>query len=149
MSDEAEKRVVILSEARRGLAEAMRQDWVVNAEEGTTPEDVMQSVYWSHVSARMQPFDRIDVRAETGEWLMELLVMQSGRNFALVHKLAFHDLRKTQESAIDSEKFEVSWKGPQRKYAVIRKADSQIVQDGFSDKRSAEVWMDQHEKAAA
>ena len=61
------KRAVILNPQRRGLAEQMRQDWVVNAEEGTSVQDVLDPSYWAHIAAELQQYDHIEVRLETGE----------------------------------------------------------------------------------
>jgi hypothetical protein len=74
-----------LTEARMGLAESKRQDWVVNAEEGTTVEQVLDPMYWAHVGPKFTLYDRVDVRVDTGEWMLELIVIQTGRNFARVH----------------------------------------------------------------
>lgn len=144
----AEKSARTLTEARIGLAEERRQDWVVNAEEGTTMAQVMDPQYWAHVSARMQPFDRIDVRLETGEWMAELLVITTGRNWAQVHMLALHELVERTEVMPVAAKHQVVWKGPQRKHVVVRLSDQQPVQEGFSTKNEAQAWVTEHEKAA-
>ena len=81
------KRVVILNPSRLQGAEYARQDWVVNAEEGTKISDVLDPAYWAHTSAQMKPYDRIEVRLETGEWILELLVLSADRNWARVQVL--------------------------------------------------------------
>lgn len=149
---EAEKevrRAVILNPQRIGLAEERRQDWVVNAEENTTVQDVMDPQYWAHMAQHFSPYDRIDVRLETGEWLLELLVISVGRNWASVHLCQKHDLQPVTEDMPTAIKHKVEWKGPQIKHAVIRIADSEILQSGFAKKNEAIEWMVNHEKVTA
>lgn len=144
------KRTLILNPQRIGLAEQMRQDWVVNAEEGTTVQDVLDPAYWAHCSARMQVYDHIEVRLETGEWLLNLVVQDVGRNYArvfLANKLDFAD---TDVSApVSAITHKVEWKGPQRKHVVIRIADGAIIQEGISDKAAAFIWMENFLKTTA
>ena len=142
------KRANILSPARIGLADAKRQDWVVDAEEGTTVSDVLDPVYWSHVSASMQPYDRIDVRLETGEWLLELIVMGVGRNWAKTFLAAKHELQPVDD-APPSVKHKVEWKGPHLKHCVIRLADGEVIAKGMSEKTEAIAWMANHERVTA
>jgi hypothetical protein len=142
----AEKRLVTLEPQRMGLAEHRRQDWAVNAAAGTTIDDVLDPQYWAHMAAQMTPYDRVDVLLETGEWLLELLVLGVGRNWAQVRVLHHHELTKMAETMPAAQKHKVDWKGPQRKYAVIRISDSAIVQDGFGTRGEATAWMDHHEK---
>ena len=145
------KRTLILNPQRIGLAEQMRQDWVVNAEEGTTINDVLDPAYWAHCSARMQPYDHIEVRLETGEWLLNLVVQDVGRNYArvfLASKLDFadSDISAPPAAAITHK---VEWKGPQRKHVVVRLADGAIIQEGISDKAAAFLWMENFLKTTA
>lgn len=143
---EAEKRAVFLDPQRMGLAEHRRQDWVVNAAAGTTREDVLNPQYWAHMAAQMQPYDRIDVRLETGEWMLELLVGGVGRNWAQVHLLHQHELTKIADAMPRAQLHIVEWKGPQRKWAVIRLSDGAIIQDGKQSRAEAQAWMEHHEK---
>lgn len=142
------KRAVILNPQRMTLAEQCRQDWVVNAEAGTTVQDVLDPAYWAHMAVQMQPFDRIDVRLETGEWMLQLLVINHGRNWAQVHLLHHYDLAKRAETMPSAQKHSVEWKGPQLKWCVIRLADSEAVMKELASKQAAAEWLAQHEKSA-
>jgi hypothetical protein len=142
-----EKRVVILNPQRMGLAEQLRQDWVVNAEEKTTVQDVLNPGYWAHMAAQLQPYDHIEVRLETGEWALELIVLSVGRNYAqvfLAHKYDFAEVDPTRDDIGITHK--VEWKGPQKKHCVIRLSDSAVIQDGFSAKVDANQWLDNYLK---
>jgi len=141
---------VHLVEARLGLAEAKRQDWVVDAEEGTRIEDVLDPMYWAHTAARFSPYDRIEVRIDTGEWLLDLIVLQAGRNYARVHLAAKHDLAgASAEVPAGSVKHKVEWKGTHKKWCVIRIADSAMLQEGLQSKELAAEWMNNHERVTS
>jgi hypothetical protein len=144
-----QKRAVILNPQRMGLAEQMRQEWVVNAEEGTTINDVLDTGYWAHMASQLQQYDHIEVRLETGEWILDLIVLDVGRNYARVyvaHKHDFSDVDLKAPSGSITHK--VEWKGPQRKFVVIRLADSAALQEGFASKPEAATWMENHIKAS-
>ncbi len=128
-------RVVRIDEARTALAEYARQDWVVNAEEGTKIEDILKPEYWSLVCVRMKPYDRIEVRLETGEWIAELLVLQADRLYAQVYPLKIHDLVGAENALKPmAPEYQSVWKGPQKKWCIIRLADNQLVEEGVDDK---------------
>lgn len=141
----AEKRVVILNPQRMALREQLRQDWVVHAEAGTTIADVLEPQFWSHMAAQMQPYDRIEVLLETGEWILELVALGVGRNWAQVHVLQKYDLEQRSETAPVAARHRVEWKAG-KKHCVIRIADGALVQDGFPSKEEAQVWLANHER---
>lgn len=143
---EKDKRVVILNPQRMSLAEQVRQDWVVNAEHGTTMADVLDPQYWAHMASQMQPWDRVDVRLETGEWLMELLVINTGRNWAQVHVLNQHQLEQRAETMPAAQKHKIEWKGPQHKWCVIRLADNEMIERGKASKEEAGQWLAAYER---
>lgn len=145
----AAKRDLILSPARMSLAEQWRQDWVANAEAGTTVDDVMDPQYWSHMAAQMQPYDHVEVRLETGEWVLELLVVSVGRNFAQVMLKHRYDLVEASKSETPGSKHEVINLGPQRKWAVKRVSDSAVLQEGLAKRNDAQAWMDNYENITA
>jgi hypothetical protein len=141
------KRSLILNPQRIGLAEQMRQDWVVNAEEGTAINDVLDPAYWAHCSGRMQVYDRVDVRLETGEWLLELIVLDVGRNYARMFLAKHHEFVDTDLSApVGAITHKVQWMGPQRKHGVVRLSDSAVIQEGIPTKEAAAQWLDAYLK---
>ncbi len=133
----AEKRVVILNPQRLGLAGAMRQDWVVNVEEGTRPDDLLEPQYWSHCSVQFQQFDHLECRWENGERIVSLIVVETGRNWARMHMAGHIDFGAPIVLTGAAAKHEVQWKGPQRKHIVVRLSDQQAIQEGFATKLEA------------
>jgi hypothetical protein len=146
---EEKKRSVVLQEARIGLAEERRNDWVVNAEEGTTIQDVLDPAYWAFTSNKLTPYDHIEVRLETGEWIADLVVLQVGMSFTRVHLRHFYDLVQVKEDLPVPQKHEVVWRGPQHKFAVKRLQDQQVLQNGFNTREEAGVWLKNHEQVVA
>jgi hypothetical protein len=143
---EAKKRSVTLQPERMQTIEYARRDWVVNAEENTSIDDVLDPMYWAHVSVNMRPFDRIEVRLETGEWVLELLVTQCDRNWAKVHVLHKHDLVASISEAPPATRHMVKWRGPQHKFCVVRIADSEVLQTGFGSAEEGAQWLRNYEQ---
>jgi len=139
------RRAVILNPQRMELAEQWRQEWVVNAEDGTTVEDILDMGYWAHMAARLQKFDHIEVRLETGEWIVNLIVTEVGRNWAAVHLASKIDLESVVAAPANSVKHEVVYGGPQHKFRVKRLADDAIIQSGIETKAAANAWLVQYE----
>lgn len=147
----AQKRSVVIQPERVHLAEHARQDFVVNAEEGTTIEDVMDPQYLAHVAGKLQAFDRVEVRLETGEWTADFIVANCGRNWATLKMIAKHDLRVSEEDAVEAvpSPYEVRYRGPQLLHCVIRKSDGQTMQQGMRTKLEAMAWLAQFERTTS
>lgn len=135
----------ILDPQRHRLAEHVRNTWVVNAEEGTTIQDVLEPSYWAHVARELKPYDHIEVRLETGDWIAQMLVISQGLNWAKVHLLQQHNLSMSQEAPPSSQKHEVKWRGPQHKWCVMRLIDNQALQTGM-EKDEASAWLRNYER---
>jgi hypothetical protein len=152
MSDENKpKRAVTLNPQRIGLAEQLRRDWVVNAAAGTTINDVLQPAFWAHCSQEFTVYDRIDCRVETGEWALDLIVLDVGRNYARVfvaHRHVFEEA-ELPEAPMDPIEHKVEYKGPHLKFCVIRQTDGAVVQEGIKTEKAAVEWMQNHMKITA
>ena len=133
------------------LAEYERQDWVVNAADGTTIEDIQDPAYWALIASQFKPYDHIEVRSEDGTWIAELVVMGCDRTWARVHlknvfKLTSADVAMTQAASI---KHEVFWRGPQHKWAVKRLSDNEVLRNECPTRDEAEKWLKEYEKSIA
>ena len=140
------KRSVMMQPTRMKLAQYERQDWIANAEPHHTIEDILKPGYWSHMAAQMVPYDHIEVRAEDGSWVAYLLVVQSDRLWAKVVLTSKIDLVSADEMPSATPQHKVEWKGPQRRFGVVRTDDSEVVRDGFQTKDEARLWMREHEQ---
>lgn len=143
------RRNPVMQPARMKLAEYDRQDWVANAERGHTVEDCLEPGYWAHMAAQMGFGDHIEVRAEEGEWIAELLVVEVGTGYAKVMVRARYDLVQPDALPAVTPKHEVAWKGPQHRFAVIRLSDQVMVKAEFKTREDAAAWMREHERVIA
>lgn len=141
-------RARMLPPHRMQLAEAWRQDWVVNAEAGTTLEQVLDPGYFALTCPQFQPFDRIEVRVESGEFIAELLVLQVERTWCRTYLLHHY---KLVADAVDgppavAPRHKIEHKGTTKKWTVIRISDGASVQDGFQTRALAEEWLVGYER---
>jgi hypothetical protein len=145
------KRAPVLHPSNINLAEQWRQDWVISVPDGEDINDVLSPGYWAHacIEKPMQQFDRIEARAENGEWVADLLVVAVGRNWVTTHLIAKHDLAiSINKPGLEKSEFEVVFKGP-RKFCVKRLSDEAIVQEGIATKLDAYAWVENHERMIA
>jgi len=123
--------------------------WVVTAHENTRPEDMLDPEYWTHVSERLRPFDKIEARADDGSWYAEFLVLDVSRRWATVHALRIDHLttKDVSLSKVMSDEYTVEWKGPAHKHSVIRKTDGAVLHEGEQTKAGAYQWLSNRLKA--
>lgn len=136
-----------LASNRLHFAEHRRNIFDVVPEKGTPFEVLLKDGYWAHVSAKLKPGDRIEVRAEDGSYFAELMVMDAGRLYAKVAVLMHVklDAIEVRESDMAVADYRVEHCGPQLKWCVLRGKDR--LKEGL-DKASAVQWMQSHAKAA-
>ena len=118
-----------------------RNVWRICPELGTPESRLMEPDFWSHVSMKLRPGDKIEAFAEDGTWYAEYLVMGCDRLWAKVHRTLHEKLTTADVSETQAQTHSVEWKGPQRKFAIIRKEDNEIVRDGFQVKDDAIAYL--------
>ena len=139
--------IIRITEARMRLAEHERNIWVANAPEGSTVEHIKQPEFWAYMAHLLHPFDQIEVRADDGSWMAELVVVNCDRTWAKVFVKHVYELTTTEEDFPLSVKHKIVWRGPQHKFSVERISDQQRVKSGFSTKDEAGAWLREHERA--
>jgi len=140
--------VPMIRESRLNFVEYARQTHHVVPEEGTTLDDILKDAFWSLVAFKFKPGDLIEVHAEDGCFFAELYVRAAGRNWAKVALLR-HVALEPITVDMASPEFDVTWKGPHRKFSVVRVADNQIIKDGFEAREQAVDYVKTHVKAMA
>ena len=143
-------------------AEMVRETWAITVEQGTSRSDILNPGFWSHVAYKLRPYARIEVRCDDGSIFADLIVLNAERTWARVHVMSWHDLttrdvslsqvdEKEHDSAskIPAPAHQVEWKGPHKKWSVIRVADSAYVHEGDASRQDAELWLREHERATA
>jgi len=149
MTDTIEKRMSKLPVNRLQPAAHYRTHYAAVVDENTTIEDLTREDYWSHVAMRLRQMDVIDVLAEDNSFYAELLVLQAGTGFAKVMLLREVKLDESLTDEGADERFSLVWKGPHRKWAVMRNSDKEILRDTFVSKEQAHIWRRDHVKALA
>ncbi len=136
------RKVQELSATRMKECEFERTNYVITAHENTDPEDLLDPAYWSTVAAKLKPWDKIEARADDGSWYAEFIVLDCSRNWARVYPLCTHHLTSTDVSQTQAQEgYEIAYKGPMRKWTVIRKKDSEVIHEGEASKAGAYSWL--------
>lgn len=118
-------------------------------EEGVGVEALTAPDYWAHVARGMTAGDRIEVLAGDGSYWAMLLVRAAGRNEAHVQVLQHVPLGAQVEAQDAAAPYEVKFRGPARKWSVMRKADKAVIRDEFPLRDAAEQWLKGHLQALA
>lgn len=141
-----QKRSPTLMPDRIGHAEDKRHDWVVDAPVGITIEDIMDPSYWSLIATTMEPLDHIEVRADDGKWIANLIVRQCERTYAKVHLVSVIEFKENAELPQVSAKHKVEFKGGTLKNCVVRIKDDAVLQSGCKTRDEAEQWLRNYER---
>lgn len=111
---------------------------------GVDLETLLQPDYWTHVASKLRPGYRIEVLAGDGGWWAMLLVRAVGRHEAIVQCLQHVVLGDAQEVTASDMPYEVKWRGPARKFGIVRKADGEVIKDEFPVRELAAKWLNNH-----
>lgn len=133
-------------------AEFEFNNWVANADEATTQADVLKGEYWAHVAPQMKPWDIIHVRADDESWYSVLLVRESTAAYVRVeplqqHKFDEQDMESLAKASAARAAYSPKWGGPQLKWTVVRRSDSERVSHGHASEKEAMTWIDERMKA--
>lgn len=137
-----------LNPGDHAYAEFARQVHRVTPVEGTKLEELREPEYWSHVAGKMHQHDRIEVLPQGGEWFAELLVISCSKvhvKVAVLNSVRLTAPKGKEDAGKDNppadEVFDLQFKGPQRKWSIIRKSDKAVVKENFESKDDAAAWL--------
>jgi hypothetical protein len=134
-----------LTMARFGLAAEARNPWWATVEKGTTPDEVLDESFWSHIARLLQPGDEITVMADDFGWRMDLQVIACGSLWAQVAELNRYDLSPAKPHDRLASKYKVEFAGAHHKWRVLREGEP--LKDGFASEKIARQWAANHEAA--
>lgn len=103
--------------------------WSVSTVDGAPFDDLLRPGYWTHVAAKLTPGDIIEVHAVDGSYYAELYVRSTSKLEALVAVLAKYEF--TTAESIVAPGYATKWRGPARRWGVVRIDDGSVVRDGF------------------
>lgn len=144
---QAKPQAMKLRHNRMERAEVRRTQWLVTCEERTTTEDLLSPAYWSHVASKFNSRDIIEAWAEDGSWFAECLVLACDRTWAKVHIKQL--IKFTEADAPDLpglQEFQVMWRGPHRKWSVIRASDRSVLKEDCKTSDEAQSWLAAHQR---
>lgn len=120
------------------------QVWSHVAEVGVGLEDILKPDYWTHVASRFKPGSRIDVQSADGSWYALLIVRAASRLEAITQALIYTELGAATPVTSEESPYEVKWRGPAKRFGVIRKEDGGVMIDELQTKESAAQWLKNH-----
>lgn len=123
------------------MRETVQMQWFVTAPVGATPEDVLDPVFWTHVSKRLHALDEITIVAYDGSWYGKFLITYADGADVRVRQLSIWDLDPSDTSVNVNALFSVSWGGPAQKFRVVRNADNTVVHSGCRTRNDAQKWI--------
>lgn len=124
------------------LAAQVRFEFLVTVLPEITREDLRKPEFWKHVSRKFEPYTKLEVVTEDGQYYCELLVTSCGRNWAAVKEISYTDLTSSSVDPVTAEDgYEIIHKGPIQKYCVVRKSDNEVIHTSIPSKDAAFRFM--------
>lgn len=141
-----QKKLEAIDSSRFSEASFKRAEYLVTAPAGMEPGDLLDPMVWAHVAAQLQPWCRIEARANDGTWFAELLVLEASRNWARVHilhayNLTTSDVSQSLAAAGQLMPYEILHRGPHSQWSVIRKLDRSVMHEGEATQQGAINWL--------
>jgi|GEM_PF-4447526 len=142
---EPEVRVVPVTESRFGIEAEFNTVYRVNVEKDTSPEDTLKEDYWQHISSKLIQGDTIIVKPDHEKWMQELMVLEAGRNYAVVHQMHLHNLETPESRQKPPSDYKVEYAGPHYKWRV--ELSGRVLKDGFASEGLAINYAKTHKMA--
>lgn len=115
-------------------------------EQNFDKEELLKPEKWRQV-AKSHPTLKagsiIEVLREDNAFYAELLVVGRVNDeifIKFIHFVKLEDDDVIEEKLVKESDFEITWKGPMKKFSLIRKSDSKEIKDKFSSKEEAKHW---------
>lgn len=114
-----------------------------------TPEHVLHPTFWANVAGKLQLGDEITICSEDMAWRMTVMVRGKTSVEAFVSQLSFHAFDAPAAVTSAAVPYESAWRGPQRRFGVIRKDTGEMIKDGFQTRDMADQYIRNALKAQA
>ena len=133
-----------LSEGDLSLMQSIQAIYTATPPVGTTREDMMQPIFWSHVARKLKPMFEIWAMPKDGAWYGKWLVIYADSTQAKLKELDFYSLEEISDPESESDPYIVKWISPPVRFGIVRKADKVIIKDRFETKELAYAWKAQN-----
>lgn len=140
MSEVKERPLVQIIPARCKLADAVRTTHVITVEDASHPEDFLKPEFYSLVARDFVIGGHVEIIDDQMTFFGEYLITACDSTWAKVYPLREVKLVASKEMPVLAD-FSIEYKGPHRKFCVIRLTDKVIVHEGFQDRASANIWL--------
>lgn len=123
-------------------AEYVRGRFALSLQKEFCKEDLLDNKKWRNVAMahNIRAGDIIEVTREDFAFYAELLVIGRQKDELFLKFINFANLEEEKTEKI-GEDFEVKWKGPAKKWTIIRKSDNKEIKDAFSSKEEAAYFL--------
>jgi len=130
-------------------AEHDRRRVAVDFPPGATVEDALTPSYWAHYARTLRPKDIVEIMEETGAWEGQFRVMFTSNTEVKMAKSWVVDYDVDTEAIEPAvfDRYDLAWKGPVLKYAIMDKTSGAIVKDHLYPKGEAIAALKQHTQA--
>lgn len=133
---------------RHFIDASYKRNWHYVAIEANIPFDaILEPGFWAHISAKMAPFDIIEVDTDDSAYTALLKVRDAGKLYARVEKLIYvlyADKDEVLQGGATLEGHMVKFRGPVHRWCVVRGAD--VLKDAMT-KEEAYAWLGQYAKS--
>lgn len=137
-----------------------RYSWFVRPPHETSFEDAIKEEAWRIVSPeRLTPGSVVEILPlGNPQWYAKLIVLEKHgplTKFGVLQKVDFpaSPAKLKAEQASESKKapagYTITYRGAEEGFAVVESATRKIAKSGFSDKASAQAWLNEHAEAKA
>lgn len=135
--------IMTITSTKIKQAAYVRNIHVATPPAGTKLADVLNPAYWVHVAKQFHVSDRIEVIPEDHSFFAELYVAGVSAGGLKLIKFRHYDFDLEDILNVGAEEPEliVLWRGPNAKHCVLRKADKQVLKEGFNSKAEANEWI--------
>lgn len=142
---------------RMQLSEFNTAQYTAILHAGVEPEDILPVAYWSHVAEMLQQNMTIVATTEDMKWRGELVVVDSGRNWARVVFKTTEDGKRfiTKLGGLQPHKIvllpghTVNYAGIFSKWRIVRDADGRVLSDKHNTEGDAYGWLSDYAKSNA
>lgn len=145
-----ERKVQPIEESRIKSGDFVRAMYMGTAFENTEPTDLLKPEYWAHYAQKLRLRDRIEMWANDGSWVADVVVLGATKNSADVRVLRVDYLDPINPDTANQsmlKSYDVRYRGIHSQWSVIRIADNAVVHEGEGSRTAADTWLANHLKA--
>ena len=131
-------------------AEYAFNTWRLVVPSETTIEDLKRGAFYAHIAQQLKHGDLIQVMPDNRSYFVELLVIDSGAQFAkvtVIREVKLEALQAATSAAFPG--YTVEYAGDHERWRVIRDSDRKPLKSNQATQADAFTWLTNHLKALA